>query len=111
MQLKPLSDFLVEKGEILLRLLENPNLLEHESFTDLLMAIFHLREELISRPEPLVVPESDAAHLANDARRAYVLLTKQWASYMLYLKKSYPYLFNLALRTNPFCEDRSPFVT
>jgi hypothetical protein len=111
MELEQLRDFLMEKSEILLRLLENPNLLEHESFTDLLRAIFHLREELVLRPEPLVIPESDAAHLANDARRAYALLARQWISYMLYLKKNYPYLFSLALRTNPFCKYVPPYVT
>jgi len=30
----------------LLGLLGNPNLLEHDSFTDLLWAVFHLMEEL-----------------------------------------------------------------
>jgi hypothetical protein len=36
---------LIEKRDFLVRLLENPNLLEHESFTDLLRAVFHLTEE------------------------------------------------------------------
>ncbi|MCJ7522160.1 MAG: potassium channel family protein [Dehalococcoidia bacterium] len=111
LELRTLKDFLTGKSEILLRLLENPNLLEHESFTDLLMAISHMKEELLARPEPMVVQEPDAEHLANDAKRAYILLTKQWLSYMLYLKKDYPYLFSLALRTNPFCKNASPYVT
>jgi len=34
--LEGLKDFLVDKREFLLRLLENPNLLEHERFTELL---------------------------------------------------------------------------
>ena len=71
----------------------------------------HMKEELVSRPEPLEVPDTDLAHLANDARRVYVLLAKQWVSYMLHLRKEYPYLFSLALRTNPFCVDRSAIVT
>ena len=41
-----LHNFLAKKREILLHLLENPNLLEHESFTDLLWAVFHLSDEL-----------------------------------------------------------------
>jgi len=41
-----LQKFLREKREFLLRLLENPNLLEHETFTSLLWAVFHLTEEL-----------------------------------------------------------------
>ena len=46
-----LRDFLVGRREFLLRLLENPNLLEHESFTDLLWAMFHLTEELGHRAD------------------------------------------------------------
>ncbi len=38
--------FLVTKRDFLLRLLENQNLLEHESFTNVLWAVFHLAEEL-----------------------------------------------------------------
>ena len=111
MKFEPMRNFLSKQGDLLLRLLENPNLLEHESFTDLLMAIFHMREELISRPAPLRLPDTDVEHLINDARRIYILLAKQWISYMVYLRGSYPYLFSLALRTNPFCEDRSAIVT
>jgi hypothetical protein len=41
---------------------------------------------------------------------AYSLLTRQWLEYMLYLKKRYPFLFSLAVRTNPFAEHRSAIV-
>ena len=43
--------FLVGKRDFLLRLLENPTLLEHESFTDVLWAVFHLAEELEARED------------------------------------------------------------
>jgi hypothetical protein len=56
------------------------------------------------------LPETDLNHLANDIKRVYVLLTGQWVGYMRYLKRSYPYLFSLALRTNPFSEEISPVV-
>jgi hypothetical protein len=46
-----LRNFLKEKRDFLLRLLENPTLLEHESFTELLRAVFHLAEELEHRKE------------------------------------------------------------
>jgi voltage-gated potassium channel len=42
--------------------------------------------------------------LANDAKRAYSALVRQWVDYLQHLKRSYPYLFSLALRTNPFSE-------
>ena len=94
--------FLVGKRNFLLRLLENPNLLEHESFTNLLWAVFHLTEELASRGDFKHLPESDIEHLAGDIKRAYLRLVAEWLAYMKHLKKDYPYLFSLAMRTNPF---------
>ncbi|MEG3071492.1 MAG: hypothetical protein RQM92_12275 [Candidatus Syntrophopropionicum ammoniitolerans] len=44
-----LRALLVGKKDLLLRLLENPHLLDHETFTDLLWAVFHLQDELIHR--------------------------------------------------------------
>ena len=48
--LDELKLFLISKRNFLLMLLENPNLLEHDAFTDLLRAVFHLTEELGFRP-------------------------------------------------------------
>ena len=101
---------LQEKSNFLLRLWENPNLLEHESFTELLRAVFHLKEELLSREDLGNLPESDIAHLAGDINRAYGLMVVQWMDYMRHLKETYPYLFSHALRTNPFDRDASPIV-
>jgi hypothetical protein len=106
-----LKDFLVDKIDFLLRLLENPNLLEHESFTALLLAVFHLAEELEKRKDVRKLPDSDYQHLAGDIHRAYGLLVDEWLSYMRYLKDNYPYLFSLAMRTNPFDEEVSPVVS
>jgi hypothetical protein len=97
-----LKAFLAEKRNFLLRVLENPNLLEHEIFTDLLWAVFHLTEELAVRPDLMKLTTQDENHLAGDVRRAYVALIAQWLAYMRHLKKEYPYLFSLALRMNPF---------
>ena len=97
-----LKGFLTGKRNFLLRLLENPNLLEHKTFTDLLWAVFHLTEELVHRKDLRVLPETDLKHLTGDIKRAYVLLILEWLAYMNHLKKEYPYLYSLALRTNPF---------
>jgi hypothetical protein len=94
--------FLLEKRDFLLRLLENPNLLEHESFTDLLWAVFHLTEELAHRPKCRELHPRDREHLGKDIQRAYVLLIREWLGYMRHLKNNYPYLFSLAVRVNPF---------
>jgi hypothetical protein len=108
--LENLKDFLVGKRDFLLRLLENPNLLEHESFTDVLWAVFHLTEELASRTNVRGLPDTDYKHLSADIKRAYISLISEWVTYMKHLKVDYPYLFSLAVRTNPFNPDASPEV-
>jgi len=100
--LENIKNFLKEKRQFLLNLLENPNLLEHESFTNLLWAVFHLTEELTLRRSLKGLPETDYQHLAGDMKRAYHLLIVEWLNYMKHLKTDYPYLFSLAVRTNPF---------
>ena len=107
---KDLRNFLMEKKDFLLRLLENPNILEHEAFTDLLRAVFHLTEELVARNDFGKLPVSDLDHLAGDIKRAYILLVHEWLDYMKYLKNNYPYLFSLAMRTNPFDQKASLVV-
>lgn len=108
--LQVLCRYLKKRRDFLLRLLENPVLLEHESFTDLLRATFHLTEELERREEFASLPESDIAHLTRDIERVYGRLIVEWLAYMEYLKCNYPYLFSLAMRTNPFDETASAVV-
>lgn len=105
-----LSNYLREKSDLLLRQLENPDLIEHEAFTELLWATVHLRDELMYRDNFDILPESDLLHLANDVKRVYGLLTRQWLDYLLHLKIQYPYLFSLALRTNPYIENPSVII-
>jgi hypothetical protein len=102
--LKELKRFLADRRTFLLGLLENPNLLEHETFTELLWAVFHLTEELFHRPEPdpAILPDSDLDHISGDIRRAYGLILIEWLAYMRHLQSDYPYLFSLALRISPF---------
>ena len=105
-----LKTFLVERRDFLLILLENPNLLEHESFTDVLWAVFHLAEELGVREDLQGLPDEDYLHLYGDIKRVYGQLARQWLEYMEHLKSSYPYLFSLAIRMNPFNRNASPVV-
>jgi hypothetical protein len=109
--LEDLRRFLMGKRDFLLRLLENPTLLEHESFTELLRAVFHLTEELAAREEVKQLPNTDYRHLAGDIERAYILLVHEWLDYMKYMKDNYPYLFSFAMRTNPFDQETLPIVT
>ncbi|MCE5328691.1 MAG: hypothetical protein LLG01_20010 [Planctomycetaceae bacterium] len=108
--LTTIMNLLLAKREFLLRLLENPNLLEHQRVTDLLWAVFHLTEELMQRTDLTASPASDLAHLAGDVRRVYMSLLGEWILYMAHLKKEYPYLFSLALRTNPLNPQASAVV-
>jgi hypothetical protein len=101
---------LSREREFFLRLIENPALMEHESFTDLLLAISHLSEELARRKNMEDLPKSDLAHLTVDIKRTYERLVREWLSYMRYLKIHYPYLFSLAMRTNPFDQTASPVI-
>ena len=100
--LEVLRSFLGDHRVLLLRFLENPALLEDESFTALLTATFHLNDELLNRADLSDLPESDEKHLRGDILRVYALLIDHWLTYMKHLKVNYPYLFSLAMRTNPF---------
>jgi hypothetical protein len=100
--LPALKSFLGANRRFLLRLMENPNLLEHETFTNLLWAVFHLTEELAYRGTLEGLARADAAHISGDIKRAYELLISEWLEYLKHLQRNYPYLFSLAVRTNPF---------
>jgi len=106
-----LKAFLAQKRTFLLTLLENPNLLEHDRFTDLLWAVTHLDEELEARTSLISLPEKDLEHLAVDIQRMYDHLASEWLDYVQHLKSKYPFLFSLVLRTHPFQEHPSPIIT
>ncbi|MDC7228641.1 MAG: hypothetical protein PQJ61_17900 [Spirochaetales bacterium] len=106
--LQSLKTLLTDNRAFILRLLENPNLLEHEDFTDLLWAVFHLTEELIARIDLSNLPENDLKHVEIDIMRTFKLLVREWLKYMENLKKGYPYLFSMAVRTNPMDKNADP---
>lgn len=110
LNLEELRQLLVTKREFMVRLLENPNLLEHDRFTDLLWAVFHLAEELTARSALDELPERDLEHLAGDMQRAYSQLAAEWVIYVQHLQMDYPYLFSLMIRTHPLQEHPSALV-
>lgn len=103
--LEGLKGYLNNKRDFLLVLLENPNLLEHERFTELLRAVFHMTEELNKRKNLKKLSNTDYQHLKGDVDRVYGLLIIEWLHYIKHLMDNYPYLFSLALRVNPFDPD------
>lgn len=99
--LSALRELLGSRRDFLLRLLENPNLLEHESFTDVLWSVFHLAEELEHREDLARLEPADLEHLSGDLRRVAAALAGEWLEHLRHLRLAYPYLFSLALRRNP----------
>lgn len=109
--LEGLKTFLSQKRSFVLGLLQNPNLMEHDRFTDLLWALTHLDEELEARPSLKDLPEKDLEHLAGDIQRMYDHLSSEWLDYVEHLRSNYPFLYSLVLRTHPFQEHpRAIFV-
>jgi hypothetical protein len=108
--LATLKTHLLGQRQFMLRLLENPNLLEHERFTDLLWAVLHVEEELEARVSLTDLRPADESHLELDVRRAFTQLLAEWVLYVSHLKEDYPYLFSLVLRMHPFQETQSPEI-
>jgi hypothetical protein len=96
------KDFLLMKKQLILNLLMNQNLIENESFTNLVWAVYHLTEEMEHKDDLTDLTKSDLEHLVEDINRVYHLLTMEWMDYIKHLKRTYPYLFSLAIRKNPF---------
>jgi len=105
--IKNLKELILSKSDFLIRLLENPILYEHETFTELLRTVFHLYEELDHRKNISKIINTDKNHIKIDIERCYRNLVLQWINYMHHLKNNYPYLFSLSMRTNPFDSDAS----
>ena len=101
LDLEALKTILVDNSNLLINLISNENLLQHEIFTDLLMSVVHLRDELDFMKNNKT-SDIDINHLENDIIRVYKNITIQWVHYLEYLNKFYPFLYNNAIRVNPF---------
>ena len=110
-KLKPLCDFLLSRRKSLIRLLENPAIIEDEGFSEALLAVNHLTDELSCRESFRQLPPTDIRHISMDMSRAYCFMLTQWLNYLEHLKNHYPYLFSLAVRRNPFDPEANPVVT
>ncbi|WP_419750506.1 hypothetical protein [Terrisporobacter petrolearius] len=99
--LDEIKDVLLENSNLLVNLISNENITEHEIFTDLLMSVIHLRDEIIFYKNDKN-NQLDISHLQKDILRVYKNIAIQWVDYLKYLNKSYPFLYNNAIRLNPF---------
>jgi voltage-gated potassium channel len=100
--LPDLNEFLTQHKTFMLSLLENPQMIEHDTFIPLLLAVFHLTDELFLREQLSDLPLSDYGHLSVDINRVYGSLILEWLGYVKHLKENHPHIFSLAVRTNPF---------
>jgi hypothetical protein len=105
-----IRNFLMQAKDFQLRLVENPVILEHEQFSELLRSVLHLTEELVARMDIREISDKDLDHVMNDLARCYKNLVKEWFRYVLHMQKEYPYLFSFVVRTNPFKTDPCPNV-
>ena len=110
-ELDRLRESLNARRDFLVLLLANPSLLEHDRFTNLLRAVFHLTEELAARGSLDTLPETDRAHLAGDIKRVYSLLAREWILYCGHLKRSFPFIFSVVARTHPLQPEPNATVT
>lgn len=101
LDLKSLFELLKENESLIINLISNPSLQENDIFSDLLLSIFHLNDELGNRDISNIVGD-DLTHMEIDCQRVFKLLSAQWVDYMEHLQVSYPYLFLTAALNNPY---------
>ena len=100
-------ELLLSKKDLMLVLMSNTSLIEKHGFSDLLLSVGHIIEEINTRCEISKFDDENTGHLHIDIERAYKNLINEWVAYMLYIKKDYIYLFKQAIRINPFLSDES----
>lgn len=100
--LSDLKDLLAKERHFFVNLLVNTNLLQHESFTELLWAISHLAQELMCRDDVDNLPESETKHIEQDMRKVYILLTYQWLLYVWHLQHDFPYIYEFVQNNSPY---------
>ncbi len=100
-----LKEILDKQEPFLVNMISNPALLEHDTFSDLLLSLFHLREELELRNvsgDQSEMKDYVLDHLRIDINRAYRHLSIEWVDYMQHLKEKYPFLYVTAIMKNPY---------
>jgi len=102
MNLYELRKFLLDNKEFSVNLLDNPALMEHERFTELLWNLLHVTEELRRVMNFEALSQEDREDIRRDIELLYRLLSYEWVNYIHYLRKSYPHISVYEAKTNPF---------
>ena len=98
-------EILCDNKEGIIRFIENPYLVEHDIFTDLLQSAIHLYSEIKFRKKNGKLSDDDINHLNLDVLRLYKYLSKEWIVYIKYIEKEYPFLYTAALEHAPFLKE------
>ena len=96
-----LSKLLIDRVSIVTTLITTETILEHEAFSDLLMATIHLRDEILFRQDKPYT-EDDYLHITGDITRVYKALSLEWIDYLIHINANYPYLYKSAIDVSPF---------
>jgi hypothetical protein len=96
-----LRKYLQYRANLLLTSLQIPILQEHRNFTNLLHAIFYIRDELLKRTDSTKLLDTDRKHLKDVFTRVYELQVFRWLSYKRYLKYNDGFRLSLVMYINP----------
>ena len=99
--LRELQQILHEGKNIIITLMTTDSLHEHETFTEMLMRIMHLKEELDTQ-DITDLSNIKCTHLEEVMAAFYRYLTYEWCYYLNYLNKFYPSLFSTVIMLSPF---------
>lgn len=85
-----------------LKVIENPALMQHDDFTQLILSIYLLWEELECRDDLCCLPADDRARLCGLAETIYARLTDEWLDNAQSIRVHQPLRLNKIIQTNPF---------
>lgn len=85
-----------------LKVIENPALMEYEDFTQLMLKIYLLWEELEGRSMLTDLPDADRAELTALVSEIYRLLTDEWLDNAQNIQTHQPIRLKKIVNTNPF---------
>ena len=96
-----LRKFLLNHKEFAISLLDNPAIIEHEAFTELLWNVLHVTDELKRVPSFENIEPEDYKDIKGDIEKLYKLLIYEWVRYVQYLRKRHHHIFIYEAKTNP----------
>ena len=96
-----LRKFLLNNKEFAISLLDNPAIIEHEAFTELLWNVLHVTDELRRIPSFENIDREDYLDIKGDLEKLYKLLIYEWIRYVQYLRIRHHHIFVYEAKTNP----------